>query len=210
MLSLYSPGRTPLHRLPAGPKLAGLLALGLLLFLTRDPLVLAAAAAAALALLISTRPAPRALLRQLAVTLLLLAFLVAANAWLVSAEEAQVVGLRLLTLVAAATAVTQTTRPSALVAAIQAAFAPFGRPGRRLAFGLGLGVALVLRFVPEVLFRIVELRQALAARGLRASPLRLVVPLTVRLLRSADEVGAALDARGWPPDLPEPKRGPRP
>lgn len=198
MISLYRPGRTPLHRLPAGAKLLGLFALGIGLFLTRDGLLLGAAALAALALLLSLRVPAGLLLRQLGMTLALLAFLVAANAWLVTPEEGLVVGLRLLTLVTAATAVTYATRPGALIAAFQGVLSPFGPRGRWLAFHLGLALALVLRFIPEVLYRIRELREAMAARGIAGRPLRLVVPLAVRLLRSADEVGLALEARGYP------------
>ena len=205
MLSLYQPGHSLLHRLPAGGKLLALSLFGLLLFLVRDPLLLGAAAAGALLLLLHLRLPARLLLRQLAVTLLLLAFLVLANGLLVSWEEARVVGLRLLALVAAATAVTYATRPGDIIAALQGLLRPFGRRGERLAFTLGLALALVLRFIPEVLFRIRELREAMAARGIQGRPLRLIVPLAIRLLHSADEVGLALEARGFPPDFTVPQ-----
>lgn len=206
MLSLYRPGATPLHRLPASLKLAALLVLGAGLFLIRDLPLLALAACAALGLLFSIRPPLGLLFRQLAITLLLLAFLVAANALLISVEEGMRVGLRLLALVSAATAVTYATRPGDLIAAIQGAFSPFGRRGRHFAFSLGLSIALTLRFIPEVLYRLRELREAMAARGVRAAPLHLVVPLAIRLLRSADEVGAALEARGYPADPADQQR----
>lgn|SRR5690625_648932 len=201
MLSLYQPGRSLLHRLPAGSKLLALSLFGLLLFLIAQPLLLGAAAAGALLLLLHLRLPPRLLLRQLAVTLLLLTFLVIANGLLVSWKEALVVGLRLLALVAAASAVTWATRPSEIIAAIQRSFRPLGRRSESFAFTLGLVLALVLRFIPEVLFRIRELREAMAARGIRGGPLRLLVPLAIRLLRSADEVSLALEARGFPPDF---------
>lgn len=206
MLSLYQPGQSLLHRLPAGGKLLALSLFGVLIFLTREPLVLAAAALGAVLLLWHLRLPPALLLRQLAVTLLLLAFLVIANGLLVSWNEALIVGLRLLALVAAATAVTYATRPSEIIAALQAAVRPLGPGGEKAAFTLGLVLALVLRFIPEVLFRIRELREAMAARGAPAAPLRLIVPLAIRLLRSADEVGLALEARGFPPDLTRPSK----
>lgn len=204
MLSLYQPGHSLLHRLPAGAKLIALSLFGLLLFLTDEARILAVAAAGALLLLWHLRLPLGLLLRQLAVTLLLLAFLVIANGLLLSWHEGLIVGLRLLALVAAGTAVTYATRPSEIIAALQACLRPLGPTGEKAAFTLGLALALVLRFIPEVLYRIRELREAMAARGIRGGPLRLVVPLAIRLLRSADEVGLALEARGYPPDFSRP------
>jgi len=199
MLSLYQPGGSLLHRLPAGLKLLALAAFGLGLFLLRDPLLLAPAALGASLLLFSLRLPLRLLLRQLAVTLLLLAFLVLANGLLLSWREALIVGLRLLALIATASAVTYTTRPGDIIAALEESLRPLGGRGRKAAFHIGLALALVLRFIPELLYHLRELRDAMAARGIKASPLRLLVPLAIRLLRAADDVSLALDARGFPP-----------
>jgi biotin transport system permease protein len=61
---------------------------------------------------------------------------------------------------------------------------------------LGLAIGLVIRFLPEVLGRYQAIRDAHHARGLKPKPLTLAVPLIILTLRNADEIAAAIDARG--------------
>jgi biotin transport system permease protein len=73
------------------------------------------------------------------------------------------------------------------------------RPLRR--FGVdteraGLLVALSIRSVPVVVGIAEEVRDAQRARGLTSSPRAYAVPLIIRSLRHADELGEALVARG--------------
>jgi biotin transport system permease protein len=61
---------------------------------------------------------------------------------------------------------------------------------------VGLLLNLAIRCVPLVIELASEVRDAQRARGLESSPRALVVPLLVRTLRRADELGEALAARG--------------
>ncbi|WP_372425806.1 energy-coupling factor transporter transmembrane component T family protein [Salinarimonas chemoclinalis] len=197
--SLYVPGDGPLHRLPAGAKLAALAGLGIALFLVSSPIVLGAAALAAAGVVAATGVRLARMRGALAGIAIVVAIVVAANAWLVGWREAAASGARIVALVLLGYALTLTTRMSDLLATLERLLAPLERIGLADAGKVALAVALVLRFVPELMKQADDIREARAARGLRVGPVALVVPMIVRVLRSADAIAEAIDARAYPP-----------
>jgi biotin transport system permease protein len=196
MLSLYVAGTSPVHRAPAGLKLAALAGFGVAVFATaRLDLVSAALVLVLGAGLLAARLPLRSLTSQVRPLWIWLAALFGFHLLVTGPLVGTVAVLRLLTLVLAAAVVTATTRVSALVAVVEWLAAPlrvFGvRPAR-----IGLVVAMTLRFIPLVADRAAHLREARAARGVERVRLDLVVPLLVQVLRMATTVGEALDARG--------------
>jgi biotin transport system permease protein len=196
MLSLYVPGTSPVHRAPAGLKLAALAGLGIGLFASGrlEPVVTALAVVLVLGLLVARLPV-RVLTAQVRAVWIWLAALFGFHLLVTGPLTGAVAVLRLLTLVVAAAVVTAATRVTALVAVIEWLVSPlrvFGvRPAR-----VGLVIAMTLRFIPLVAERAARLREAQAARGADRVRLGLVVPLLVQVLRMATTVGEALDARG--------------
>jgi biotin transport system permease protein len=194
-LGLYQPGGSLLHRAPAGAKLAGLalLAVGVLRITAVATLGMvfgATLAAAALAGL------PwRVWLAQLspvcwfAVPLLVFQWVTAGQ------HRALMVVGQLVVLVSLAALVTLTTRVSAMLDAFEAALGPLRRIGVSPS-RVALVLALTVRCVPMVAQTYAETREAQRARGLERSPVALVVPLVIRLLKKADAIGEALSARG--------------
>ncbi|MGP9819414.1 energy-coupling factor transporter transmembrane component T [Salinarimonas sp. NSM] len=197
--SLYVPGDGPLHRLPAGAKLAALAGLGLALFLVSSPIVLGAAAIAAAGVVAATGVRLARIRGALAGIAIVVAVVVAANVWLVGWREAAALGARMVALVLLGYALTLTTRTSDLLATLERLLMPLERIGIADAGKVALAVALVLRFVPELVKQAADIREARAARGLRVGPVALVVPMIVRVLRSADAIAEAIDARAYPP-----------
>ena len=196
MLSLYVPGTTPVHRAPAGLKLAVLAGLGVGLFATARLDVVAASLVLVLAAgLLWARLPSRALTTQVRPVWIWLVALFGFHLLVTGPLVGAVAVLRLLTLVVAAAVVTATTRVTALVAVIEWLTSPlqvFGvRPER-----IGLVIAMTLRFIPLVADRAARIREAQAARGAPRLRLGMVVPLLVQVLRMATTVGEALDARG--------------
>jgi len=55
----------------------------------------------------------------------------------------------------------------------------------------------VVRFVPEILGRYQAIKEAHAARGIKVRPVTLLAPLIILTLRDADNIAAAIDARGF-------------
>ena len=194
-LGLYRPGTSLAHRLPAGLKLLVLLAAGVGSVFVDRPWQVAAAlvvvglgyVVAGLSLGVLLRQA-----RPLAWVLLLVgAFHVVVNGW----ERAVVVTGVILVLVLLAGLVTLTSRTSDLVDALVRVLGPLRRFGVDPA-RIGLLLALGIRSVFVVAQIAQEVRDAQRARGLTASPRAYAVPLIIRSLRHADELGEALVARG--------------
>lgn len=205
-LGLYEPGTSVLHRVPAGPKLLGLLVLATVTVLIGSPLQLGVlAGAVAVGYVVARVPARR--VWQLTRTLLpLLVLLFAVQAWLLGPAAAAVLGLRLFVALGAANLFTVTTRVDAVVAAIERGLGPLRRFGVR-PDRLGLLVGLTIAAVGTLSGIAGEVREAARARGADRSVVALVAPFLVRTLRHADELGEALAARGIGDEEPGPRRG---
>ena len=191
----YLPRDSPVHRAPAGLKLA-LLAVGLLLLaLLPSPAAVAAGAGVVLALAALARVGFRALTAQVRPVLWVLVPVAALQVWLSGPVRALAVVGGVLVAVAAAGLVTLTTRTEALLDALVAALRPLRRAGvdpERVA----LVLALAVRSVPVVAGIAGEVQQARAARGAERSLRAFAVPFVIRSLRHADRLGEALEARG--------------
>lgn len=196
MLSLYLPGESLVHRAPAGLKLGLLAALGVGLFLTERPAVVAGALAGAVAVGVAVAGLPwRALAVQVRPVWLWLALLLAFHLVVTDVRTGTVAVLRLLALLVAAAVVTATTRVTALVAVVERLASPLRLVGVRPA-RIGLVLAMTLRFIPLVAEQAAGIREAQAARGADRLRWGMAVPLLVKVLRTATTVGEALDARG--------------
>ncbi len=191
---LYRPGRSALHRMAAGAKLAVLAAVGTMLFLVPSLLLSLGTLLAAFALIalagLGRGFAVRSIKAALPVALLVGAF----QAWFAGWHEAGVFSVRIAALLMLAGVVTATTRPSDIAEAIATALGPLRWVGIDPA-RVGLAVGLAIRFVPVLASVAAEIREAQAARGLDRSIVALAVPLVLRTLKMADEVAEAIDAR---------------
>jgi biotin transport system permease protein len=199
-LALYVPRSTVVHRAPAGLKLLVLSLGGVLVFAVPTLPVAAGALVAVLAVGLFAAELPLELFGRQARTLgWWLVALMALHLLTTDLETGAVAVLRLLALVLAAAVVTATTRVTEMVAVVERLCAPLRLVGVRPA-RVGLVIAMALRFVPVLAERADAIREAQAARGGRVRGLRatatMVVPLLVSVLRMADTVGEALDARG--------------
>ncbi len=196
MNSLYVPGNSYLNRLSPRLKLLLLLAASIAMFLFPSPAFLALATFAATLTYASIGLTWRQSWIRLRPVFLTIAVVALATMLLASPEEGIAVLLRLTTLMLLAAAVTATTPVSAFIDEVTLAATPLERLGLLKASDIGLAVGLVIRFVPEVISRYHGLRQAHQARGIKVRPTTMIVPLIIQTLKSADEIAAAIDARG--------------
>lgn len=192
MLTLTSPHQTPLHRWPAGLKLALLAALTLVLFqLPLWPVAVALAGLSALAFALGIGQAWARLLWLLwpFVAVLLCWHGLTGSFWTGALAVA-----RMVAAVGAANLVTMTTR----LADMQAVFMRLARPLSPLLppARLALAFALVIRFIPVMLLRWQALSTAFRARARRRPGWRLIAPAALAALDDADHVAEALRARG--------------
>ncbi|MDR0285315.1 MAG: energy-coupling factor transporter transmembrane protein EcfT [Propionibacteriaceae bacterium] len=194
MLSLYLTGHTLVHRVPAGVKLGLLALMGTAAMLVTAWPALAAGLLAVIGLYGVARLPPGAVWRSLRSVLAIVAVIIACQWLLTSAATALVVGLRILILIAAANLVTWTTPMSNLIATVERLLAPLTRFGVHPE-RVGLALALTLHFIPVLAERGARIREAQAARGVRAR-FTYLVPLIISTVRMADGVGEALEVRG--------------
>ena len=195
MLTLTSPVETWAHRIPAPCKLAALCVATVILFrLTAVPLAVAAAATAALTLSFGATFAITALklLRPLWPFVLIVALW---HGWTDQPAQGSAIVLRLLTAVTLANLVTMTTRLSDMIATITTLATPLKRIGLP-PHALGLAVALTIRFIPVMLLKLNDIRDAWRARSPRRPGWRILTPTVLAAIDDADRVAEALRARG--------------
>jgi biotin transport system permease protein len=195
VIGLYRAGHSPLHRAPAGVKLLALLALSTALVLVGTPSAVAVALPVVAAVYALAGFGPRTAWQQVRPLRWFVLVLVPLQ-WFNGGWRSVVVVVGTLALtVAAAALVTLTTRVSDLLDVVER----LARPLRPLGVDperLALLLALTIRAVPVIAGTAAEISQARRARGLERSPRALLVPLVVRTLRHADQLGDALAARG--------------
>lgn len=195
LIGLYHPGTSWLHRLPAGVKLAALLACSVAsLWSTTVPRTGGALLVVTLGYA-SARIPPREAFRLLRPMLFLAAPLALFHTLVTDARAAFCLVGTLLALVMTANLVTLTTRSTDIIDVVVTVLGPLRRLGvdpERV----GVLMLLGIRAVPVVIGLAHGIRDAQRARGLTAAPRAFAVPLLVGALRHADRTGDALAARG--------------
>jgi biotin transport system permease protein len=194
VLSLYAGKPTWLHRVPASLKMLAVCLCGTTLLLVTDLRWLAGACALAIAAYASLGSLAWRNAGRLRGVMIAAALIAGFHAWAGSPGLGIASALRLVTAILLATMLTLTTRFDDLLDVLEALLRPLqllGVPTARLA----LALALVLRFVDVFHGRWQRLDDAHRARTGRSGGLRLLAPLTVRALQSAEHVADALAAR---------------
>lgn len=191
----YVPGRSLLHRAPAGPKVGGLVVLLGLLAAVRTPVGVGAGLAVVAVLTAVSRVGVRRVLAQAWPLRWVLAVLAAVQLW--TADVAAVVSVvgSIVVAVMLAGLLTLTTTTQALLDALVRGLRvlrPVGVDPERA----GLVLALTIRAVPVVSGLARDVVEARRARGVERSVRAFAVPLVIRSVRYADHLGEALAARG--------------
>jgi len=194
MRSLYSAEATWMHAIPAWIKLAILSVCGTVLVLVDRPIHLLIACALALLVFASLGPPAWRRVRLLAGLAVAGGLIITFHAVLGTTLLGMASALRLVTAGTLALMLTLTTRFEDLLAVLEAVLHPLHRvgvPTGRIALGLGL----MLRFAENFYVQWQRLDDAHRARTGRGGGLRLLAPLVIRTLQTADRVADALAAR---------------
>ncbi|MFH0133750.1 energy-coupling factor transporter transmembrane component T family protein [Variovorax sp. VaC1] len=194
MRSLYSEEQTWMHAIAAWIKLAVLSVCGTLLVLVDKPVHLAVACAVVLLIFASLgRPAWRRV--RMLVGVAIAGGLIVGFHWALGTTPLGVASaLRLASAATLALMLTLTTRFEDLLAVLETLMHPLQRlgvPTERIALGLGL----MLRFAENFYVQWQRLDDAYRARAGHGGGLRLLAPLTIRTLQTAERVADALAAR---------------
>lgn len=196
MQTLHVDADTWLHRLSPRIKLLALTAFGVVLFLTSWIAILVCANLVGAALYLRSGLRIAEALKRLRPILISIAILALFAALVGPLHAAAVTALRLTALALFAATVTATTSMTAFIDEITALATPLERLGLLKAADIGLAIGLVIRFVPEILDRYRAIRDAHQARGIKVRLATTLAPLIILTLRDADNIAAAIDARG--------------
>lgn len=200
MLGLYLHRESAIHRLPAGAKLGGLLLVTIVVLALPGAWGAAAAGLIGAAVLAAARLPAGRVLKELRAPVVMLTLLFGFQALLSGGgwEETAVAIARFAALILLATLVTLTTRVTDMVDLFERLFGllrPVGVNPAKMA----LMLALTIRFIPLLGEQVREVRMAQRARGVERNIAALFVPLLVKILTMADDLTAALEARGYDP-----------
>lgn len=200
MLGLYLHRESAIHRLPAGAKLGGLLLVTILVLALPGAWGALAAGAVGAAVLAAAKLPVWRVLKELRAPVVMLTLLFGFQALLAGGgwEETAVAVARFAALILLATLVTLTTRVMDMVELFERLFGllrPVGVNPAKMA----LMLALAIRFIPLLGEQVREVRMAQRARGVERNIAALFVPLLVKILTMADDLTAALEARGYDP-----------
>lgn len=200
MLGLYLHRESVIHRLPAGAKLGGLLLVTIVVLALPGAWgALTAGLIGAAVLGAAKLPAGR-VMAELRAPVVMLTLLFGFQALLVGGgwEGTAVAVARFAAVILLATLVTLTTRVMDMVDLFERLFGllrPIGVNPAKMA----LMLALTIRFIPLLGEQVREVRMAQRARGVERNIAALFVPLLVKILTMADDLTAALEARGYDP-----------
>lgn len=195
MIQLYRPGTSVLHRLAASAKLAAFAAVVLAISLYPHDLWSAVVVLLVVCGLYAVAGMPLTVLAREMWRLRWLVVVLGAALWIfVSPAAAWVSTVRVVALILLAALLTLTTRMGDLLAVLHRVLRPLRRVGVD-PDAVGLTISLALTMIPVVAGFSERVREAQRARGVRLG-VRSAVPLLVRTLRHADDVGDALAARG--------------
>lgn len=112
--------------------------------------------------------------------------------WLVGLK----VILRFIILIFLAFLVPLTTKVSDMMESVEGGLRPFQRFGVNPS-KLSIVLSMAIRFIPVIIEKFNEVREAQRARGLDAHITVLAIPLIIRTMRMASEVAEALEARSY-------------
>jgi len=195
MIQSYRPGASIFHRMSAGPKLALFAALALVSSAyPHDGWSVTVSLVVVCTLYLVAGLPVRVLIAEIW-RLRWLVLVLGTALWIfVSPLTAWISTSRVASLLLLAALLTITTRMGDLLAFLHRMLRPLHRLGVD-ADAVAMTISLTLTMIPVVAGFARAVREAQRARGVRPG-LRTTVPLMVRTLRHADEVGDALAARG--------------
>ena len=196
MISLYRPGHSGLHHLPAGPKLLVVMALALAVSLApANPWVLGGAVVVAVGGYLSAGLGVREIGLQVYRLRWLMLFMLLAQIFFLPALTVAANIVRVIAVVLMANLVTLTTRTEAIIDAIERALSPLRRVGVNSS-RVALMLSLTITTIPVIAGFAGQIREAQRARGVPVAPLTFVVPLLIMALKHSDDLADALTARG--------------
>lgn len=195
MITLYHPGSSPIHRLPAGVKVLLFLAITLTITMTAQSIWAVATAAVIVVAFYFLAGLGQQLPRQLFALRWVLAVTLLTQLIFLPPLVAVTNTGRVLVVVVFAALISLSTRVSALLDTTERALGPLRRFGVSPT-AIGLVLAMTITTIPVIGGLASTIREAQRARGVPVRLTTFVVPLLVMSLKHSDDLADALAARG--------------
>ena len=194
-LSFYLSGHSVLHKMPTWMKFFLLISFSIAFYAIYDLRVLAFILALAITLVAYVKVPLRRLKAMFLLPLFMVLLFSLFSAFVNDLNAGLLTFFRLTSLVIIAACVTVTTKIEDFMEFVEnlllpLSFIPFIKPKT-----VSMTLSLTLRFIPEIFKLGMDIKEAQAARGLKSSPIALIVPLIVLTLKRADDISDAIDAR---------------
>jgi biotin transport system permease protein len=194
-LSFYLPGQSVLHKMPTWSKFFLLILFSIAFYAIYDLRVLAFILVLSITLVAYVRVPVRRLKAMFLLPLFMVLLFSIFSAFVNDINAGLLTFFRLTSLVIIAACVTVTTKIEDFMEFVEnlllpLSFIPFIKPKT-----VSMTLSLTLRFIPEIFKLGMDIKEAQAARGLKSSPIALIVPLIVLTLKRADDISDAIDAR---------------
>lgn len=201
MISLYLPGNSYLHKMPAGLKLSILCISSIIVLPVKSLILLSVFVVAVIGLYVGIGVRLCKVFVTFRPLLPFLSIILLFHLWAGTGGEGAVVVTRLLALILLANLVSLTTLMADMMAAMQVVFGPLkflGINPRKIS----VAVALMIRFAPVIFASYESLQESWRARTTTKPRWRLLAPLIIQTLKAADSVGDALQSKGGAGGLP--------
>jgi biotin transport system permease protein len=196
VIALYRPGTSPIHRMPAGPKVLTFTLITLAITLSAgNAWTIPAACVLVFSGYLLAGLGVRELAAQVFAVRWVIGIMLATQLLFLPPLVAAANTGRVLVVIVLAALITLTTRIPALLDATERSLGPLRRFGVSPS-GIGLLLGMTITTIPVIAGFAASIREAQRARGV---PLRLttfVVPLLVMSLKHSDDLADALTTRG--------------
>ncbi len=196
MISLYRPGASLLHRLPAALKIVVFTALALAIgILGVTPVAVGIALLVVTALYLLVGAGLGELVAQVLVARWIIVVMVVTQLLFLPLTTAAVNTSRVVIVILLAALLTITTRVSDMLTTLERALKPLKRVGVSPA-SVSLVFSIAVTAIPTIVRFAGEIREAQRARRVVVRPHDVVVPVLVMSLKYADDLADAMLARG--------------
>ncbi|QTL39404.1 energy-coupling factor transporter transmembrane component T family protein [Xenorhabdus budapestensis] len=194
----YIPGNSFIHRILPKYKLLMLVFISILLLVFSSFIAYGLMLFCLLCLYILTHISINLIWKQLKPFILVLCVIFIAQLFFSSWQSAVLVIMRLVILLLMAALVMLTTRSSDILDVLEKALSGLRYVGINPA-KVSFAISLSLRFIPVIAAITSEIKEAQRARGLESSIIAIAIPLIVKILKMADDIAAAIEARSYNP-----------
>ncbi len=197
---MYLDGNSFIHKASVLSKLIGLIFISSLIFIINNIWFSLFCCCSVVLLFIFAKINIKKLLSQFKLLYISLALIFVFQYYFNSLLDAFNISFRLIAIFCLGLLFTFTSKSSDIVETIENLLKPLSKLGVNYK-KVSLSISLAIRFIPQILRTIKQVKEAQKVRGLNKNIFAMIIPVIIQTLKSADEIANAIDARMFYNDL---------